>query len=486
LQQDSGQLLALFQRLLAPSWLEQVLAEGEVSFYERLFSPLITLWYLLFQRWQADHTLEHVVDDVHDGGADGLNPSPKPLSQRIRSWATTAYSDARQRLPLGVLTKGLVEQGRQVRQLVKGLEWRGLRVSLLDGSTLRLRPHPAIRKEFKPHRNHLQAPRKKKPRHPPRRPRKPQRWSRRPKTKPAPGHPAYWCLLRVVVRFCARTGAVLGGATGATSVSEQSLAVQLLWQASALELFVGDRNFGIFRIVQVARQVGAHALLRLTEVRARKLVAGPLRAGREYAVAWAPTRHDQQEPDCESRAVAGRLLVARVHRPGFRAEMLYLFTTLTDAQDYPMEALVDLYGVRWSVELNLRYLKSEMDLAQLESKSPAMVQKEWLAGLMAYNLIRAVMVVAALEAGIEPLELSFSGARRQLERFLKRWAAGEPDLPQAWAKLLEGVARRRLPKRSKPRPSEPRAVRHVRMSYKPLWGSRAKARRCCSKYQNKS
>lgn len=205
--------------------------------------------------------------------------------------------------------------------------------------------------------------------------------------------------MRVVVSFCARSAVATGCALGAMTQSEQELACQLIRLAGPQMLLIGDRNFGVFRIVQAARQVQAHVLVRLTEVRAHKLVAGPLRVGCEYRVSWSPSRHDQQEPDCASTPVPGRLIVAQVQRKGFRSERLHLFTTLLEAAAYPAEALLEVYGVRWQVELNLRYLKTQMELEQLACKSAAMAQKEWYAGLLAYNLIRAVMLCAAVQAG---------------------------------------------------------------------------------------
>jgi len=449
---SSVQLLAIYQRLAIPDFVFDSLAQCEHSFYDCAYSPPITLWYLMRQRVDADHTLDAVVTDALAGGADALRECGKPLSQRIVSPATTAYSDARQRLPLLVLEGGLEYQGRQIRQMAEPLTWKQLQVNLIDGSTIRLRPHPEIVQEFPPHGNQYQQRR-------------------------------YWCLMRVAVSFCAHTGAVLGSATGPLSSSEQTLAAQLIRQAPAEQLHIGDRNLGVFRIVQVARHVKGHALVRLTKARARKLAGQHgLRSGLDLPVPWTPSRSDQQEPGCSSDPVAGRLIVQRVHRPGFRSQVLYLFTTLQDQQLYSAQELVELYGVRWLVELNLRYLKSQMDMDQLESKTPQMVRKEWLAGLMAYNLIRAVMLVAASQTGVQPLELSFSGARRKVEKFLEKWATQRRGRHGAWCKLLAGVARCTLPKRKKPRPSEPRAVRHLRLPYKALYGSRAKARRTCHRY----
>ena len=74
--------------------------------------------------------------------------------------------------------------------------------------------------------------------------------------------------------------------------------------------------------------------------------------------------------------IAGRLLVVAVQRKGYRSQTLYLFTSLTDPVDYPVAALVELYGLRWHIELNLRYLKTQMRLVQLDCKSAEMARRK--------------------------------------------------------------------------------------------------------------
>jgi hypothetical protein len=276
--------------------------------------------------------------------------------------------------------------------------------------------------------------------------------------------------MRVVAGFCARTGAALDGACGSLGRSEQALACRLiLRRAVGACLYVGDRNFGIFRIVQTARAVGSHVLLRLTESRARKLLGRSLRLG-SHNFLWSPTRHDQLQPGRPKTPLQGRLMVVRVHRPGYRSQTLHLFTILTDGAQYPVDERVQLYGWRWHIELNLRYLKTQMRLVQLECKSAQMAQKEWLAGLMAYNLIRA-----AMRQGLCPLRLSFSLSRRHLQSWLALWGRGAGQA-SSWSKLLALIGRSLLPRRKKARPAEPRAQRHLRQPYPPLIGSRQKAR----------
>ena len=201
------ELLAFFVRLLPRKQLWKLLVPSEKRFYSRLFTPIVTLWYLIFQRLGFDSTLQAAVTDARTGGADSLN---RDLSKKLRSNATTAFSDARQRLPLSFLAQALTTQATQIVQLTPQSLWRGFQVSLLDGSTVRLRPYGDIPEHFPPHGNQHTS-------------------------------PPYWCLMRVVVGFCAFTGAALRCGFGSLKISEQTLACDLiLEQASGACLYIGD------------------------------------------------------------------------------------------------------------------------------------------------------------------------------------------------------------------------------------------------------
>ena len=344
-------------------------------------------------------------------------------------------------------------QGRKIIGLSPTTLWHGWVIALLDGSTVRMRPHGRMAQQFPPHRNQYRRP--------------------------------YWCLMRVVVCFCALSGAALDCALGSLQVSEQVLACRIILGCMAKSLFIGDRNFGVFRVAQAARQAGQAVLLRMTECRARKLLGRALSGG-DHKVYWKPTRHDQLQPDCSQEPLEGRLLVVRLQPKGFRSQLLCLFTTLPNTTDYPLQELARLYGLRWHIELNLRYLKDQMDLVQLEAKSPDMARKEWLAGLLAYNLIRAAQLCAALQKGLCPLTLSFSSVRRRLEDWLRQFGRTQRQASAQWAKTLHQMGHCSLPCRRKARPNEPRAQRPLRLPYAPLFGSRANARKHLKKYDSKS
>jgi putative transposase len=436
--------------LLPAALLRGWLALARKGFYRRAFTPQITLWYFLFQRLSQNHHLSHVVQDARDGGADRLSPKAKRLSQQLISEATTSFSDARQRLPLEILHKCLRHIAQRVEEAFQTRLWLGHQVALTDGSTLRMRPLGDIAEHFPPHR---------------------------------PGNckkPPYWCVSRVVGMFCLATGVVLDSVMDPLTTSEQALCSQLLLQAQCWVdwVLVTDRNFGVYSVARSARQAGAHLVSRMTQARAAKMarLAGvPLVPGLDVRLTWHPSKHDRCPQDLDRQPVEGRLVVIHVRRAG-RSLTLYLFTTLLDPKKYTPHALAELYGQRWKVELYFRYVKTQMDLGFLQCCSAQMARKEWLAGLAAYNLIRYTMAAAAALANLPVHVLSFSRARELLLAWLQRASFRRPT-QRSWKILLIRIAKAQLPKRKKPRPSEPRAIRPFAKDFPKLEGSRANARR---------
>lgn len=429
------------------------------SYYRRLWIPQVTLWYLVWQWLQSNHTLQRVVADARRGGADRLCQSGKRLSEGLKSKATTGYSDARQRLPLEWVEQCFAHLVAALLALRPG-SGQDLPVQLLDGSTKRLRPHGDIPRHFCPHRT-----RRKK---------------------------SYWCVARVVVSFCAASGMAVAARIACLQVSEQALAVQLILASCQHVLYVGDRNFGVWRVVRAALQGNGHALVRLTRVRARCLLGRKrLPAFVDLAVVWSPSAHDQVDPGLKAQAVSGRLLIVKAHRRGFRPKTLYLFTTLTDAQAYPPRRLLELYGWRWRVELHFRTVKSTMQMDQSEAKSADMVRKEFYAGLMAYNLVRALMTAAAQQEppGAGPLQLSFSQVQGLLasavtELFMT-WMS-RPACQRRLLWLLQEAAGAKLAARRKPRPNQPRAQYYKPQVFPTLKSSRQEARARLKKCTSKS
>lgn len=444
----------LFSPKLATQWLEsqpqKPSPEQPRGFYRRIFSLVVTLWYLVFQRLNADKTQDAVVKDLRQGGADRLSPSRrKPLSKQVRSEATSSYNDARQRMPLGFLQWALRRIADCVRAGCKPIQAGSRSFQIFDGSTLAILANPRLAKAYPPATNQHGS--------------------------------SDWCLMRVVVGFCAWTGVVLSAIEGPMFLSEQTLAWTLLAQGAAGTVWIGDRNFGIWSVVAQALHYRQDVVVRLTKARAARLSKGRTWIpGQDEVVQWRRTKHDRIAPGTEEVLVQGRLIYVRVQREG-RLIDLWLFTTLLDHEAFPIQRVVELYGWRWQAEINFRYVKTALDMEQLLVQSPEMARKEFYAGLIAYDLVRIVMASAQPPNSEGPASrLSFSQVRRVLAGWLadwaKDWRSRRGSLAQKIECLHAQAARQRLPKRSKPRPSEPRCVRRRSAKFPPLKGSREAAR----------
>jgi hypothetical protein len=154
---------------------------------------------------------------------------------------------------------------------------------------------------------------------------------------------------------------------------------------------------------------------------------------------------------------------------------LVLVTTLIDPVAYPAEALADLYLQRWGVELHFRELKTLLRLDILRCRSPQMIRKELLMHLIAYNLVRAVMLQAALRHHVELSRLSFQGTLDAVQAFAAVLQGGGMIVRQQAAlesELLRLIAFDQV----RPRPGrvEPRAKKRRPKNYQLLTKPRHK------------
>jgi hypothetical protein len=95
---------------------------------------------------------------------------------------------------------------------------------------------------------------------------------------------------------------------------------------------------------------------------------------------------------------------------GFKTKRITLATTLLDPRQYPKEDLAQLYRRRWMAELYLRDIKITMGMDILRCKTPDMVHKELIMYMIAYNLIRALLLQSCLIMQVQMDRLSFKGA----------------------------------------------------------------------------
>ncbi len=437
--------MPIYQAWLPMQVIRQLFAETGHQFYQRVLPPLLILWGFIFQRLNPDHTCDAAWSYL---SSDAIRErfGLAPLDPTKHSASNSAYCQARQRLPWTVVTRILSLTACACQEAFgeQGL-WHGYRVNLVDGSMLGLPASPALMEHYGTASNQHGT--------------------------------SHWPLLRLVAGFDLFSGVVNAVAEGSYRTSEQTLAVEVIRGLGAGFLHLGDGNFGVYHLLQVITAVQSAALFRLSRARAQHLAGQTLHSGRDGDVVWTPSRFDTCEGDLPTPPIVGRLIYVRLERNGFRPLDLYLFTTLLDRVQFPLHALVELYGERWNVELDLRHVKTTLQMEELDGQSVDIVRKELVLGLTAYNLLRGLMSVAAMQAHRLPLELSLAqGWRRTLDAMRSLPLAVSPaEVERVAERLLIRLGRCVLPKRKRAR-FEPRAVWGHRNVYPKIRGSRAETR----------
>ena len=431
---DSSALFSLY-RQVAPAELFRLL-QRQIGRKVRvgIYTARLVMWMMMLQRLQPRGTLASSVAQLVEGRYDPLLSPCKRVQERKIGLSTGGYCQARQHLPklLVSCTMDEVLERLRGRLLEEGPEPRQ-RAYLLDGSTLQLEHEPELVQAFPPASNQHGK--------------------------------SHWPVMRIVVLHDLETGLAerpyWGPLNGRKAVSEQALAGRAVAHVPAGCTIVGDRNFGIFATAYSVQQAGHQAVLRLTAVRAKSVMGGPITLQGDYAVRWRASRWDgnkkrkqRPRPWPSDATVEGRLIAWRTGR-GKHKQWLYLFTTTS----LPAEEVVALYGRRWRIETDLRSLKQTVHLYRLSAHSSEMMEKELLVAVMAYNLVRAIMFQAAQRAQIDPRQLSFTYACNiVLDSYPEILAARTAkQQQQKLDRMIDLVARCRLPKRTKPR-SYPREV----------------------------
>lgn len=406
-------------RLAIPElWVVQML-RGQAAFSrEGPLSAWVVIWLMIFQRLDAGGTLSAAVRQLLTGGVRAFVRWPvEPLSAN-----TSAYSQARSKLPVVLIEKVSDMIFESLREQLKSLPGLERPMFLLDGTSIQLQHSRELLERWPAARNQHGS--------------------------------SHWSVIRVVVAHDVISGLAVrpcwGAMDGAAAVSEQGLTKQIIGRLPTGCGILGDRNFGIFSMAWHAGEQNHPCLFRLTEVRAQKLNGHTLPpAGTNREILWVPSREDlRANPEIPADAsVRGSLLAFSTKDSHGQWQQLYFFTTLV----LPPEQALKLYGYRWNIETDLRSLKREVRLHMLEARSADMVEKELLLGVAAYNLTRAAMNEAGAALGLDPRRFSFSQARDTLHAFLPLLAnaENEQDRQQIMSQMLRVFSQSKLPRRTR-------------------------------------
>jgi hypothetical protein len=436
-----------FTNVLTEEAIAQALA-AVTGWLDRIFSPLVTLWVFLAQVLSADHSCRAAVARliVHR-----LTQGQRPCSAQ-----TGAYCQARQRLPESFFADVACSVGRRLDdQVERRWLWKGRRVYLFDGTTVTMPDSGENQKAY------------------------PQVYNQ----KPGLGFPI------------ARIGAVISLACGAVvnlgfcqyagkGQGEVSL-LRRLWDVLRPgDVLLADSLISNFTNIVLLQSRGVELVSRLNKAhRTADFRRGKRLGDDDHITRWnKPTSIrslDWQTYKALPQYIMIRETNVRVRQPGFRTRSIVVVTTLLDPEQTTKEDLATLYRARWHNELDLRSLKSSMQMGELRCKTPELVRKEVWTHILAYNLIRTLMAQAAARHGVAPRTISFTGAMQTLEAFqpLLDFGATQEAASRLrlYHDLLDAIATHRVGDR--PDRYEPRLKKRRRNNYDWLTKPRAEMKR---------
>jgi len=286
---------------------------------------------------------------------------------------------------------------------------------------------------------------------------------------------------RIVCGFSLSTGAVFDAVMSSMKTGEINLFRQLYPNLEAGDVALGDRIFGTYADICLLHAGDVDSAFRMHGARKTDFRKGKRLARWDHIVEWVKPK---QCPDGLKRKLFDqlpeRILLreTRFHIPkkGFRTEDVTLVTTLLDPKLYTRIDLAQLYRLRWQAEIDLKHLKTTMQMEHLPSKTPSMVRKDFYVHLLAYNLIRTVQFSASRQHTVAPLVLSFQATIQHLTSFTCLLAhATDEQRRYEYEQLIFLVSTEKLPFR--PNRVEPRAVKRRPKAYPRLTKPRKQVRR---------
>lgn len=432
-----------FAALVDQETISAALGEASSLWQGWIYTPAVTVWVFLSQCLSADHSCREAVARLAAWRVlHGLSPC---------SSDTGAYCTAREALPEDACRELVRRTARAVEeQAPQEWLWRGRRVRVVDGSTVTM-PDTAENQAEYPQPN---------------------------TQRPGCGLP----IARVLVVFSLAVGTVLEAAIGpykGKQTGENSLFRSLHHTLSEDDVVLADRCYSGWFDVAMLAQRAIDVVVRKHQLRATDFRTGERLGKDDHLVRLAkPQRPEWMSAELYETLPAEltlREVRVRVSQRGFRSKQFVVVTTLVDAEAFPPQELADLYRRRWQAELHLRSLKVVLQMDHLRCKTPHRVRNEFYMHLLAYNLVRRVMAVAAAEAMIPPWQISFKGTLQTLNNFLP-WLASAMPLDAGCKTFIDSVAShivgnrpdRFEPRRIKRRPKSHDLLRMPRHEYKRL------------------
>ncbi|TWU11078.1 IS4 family transposase [Allorhodopirellula heiligendammensis] len=232
--------------------------------------------------------------------------------------------------------------------------------------------------------------------------------------KPGIGFP----IARIVVVLSLATACVIDVAIGkykGKATGETALLRQLLDCFECRDIAVADRFYGNYWMIALLIARGVDVCFRKHQARRTDFRTGKRLGKNDHLVTWTrPKRPAWMSPemyDTMPLEIVLREIRYIIDEPGRKQDPFVIVTTLYNCEQVKQEVTIDdiaeLFGYRWNSELDIRSIKTHLNLHHLRCKSPEMVRREFWTTILAYNAIRTTAACSAALNNVSPRRISF-------------------------------------------------------------------------------
>lgn len=299
--------------------------------------------------------------------------------------------------------------------------------------------------------------------------------------KPGVGLP----IARAVAILSLATACVMDLAMGpykGKETGETALLRAMFGSLSSGDIAVMDRYYCSFMMIALLLNQGTQVCTRKHQKRHSDFRRGRRLGKYDHVIVWTrpqrPTWMDLETYSQIPETLELREIRFSIVERGRRTKTIDVITTLLDAEEYSKEDIATLYGFRWNSELDIRSIKSNLNLGHVRCKSPEMVHREVWTTILGYNLIRTTAAGAALLHNKQPRQISFTSTCQYVLASWMQLSAGLVDsssLKDYLLLMLKQIASCEVGNR--PGRLEPRVLKRRRHGYKLMQKSRNELRR---------
>jgi len=365
-----GQLALLFSEVVEPEKIA-----GKCGSRQRCYSADVTFWAMLGQVFRSG-SLRDAVREVQSHVLCWQN-------DECLSNSTGSYSDARKRLP----EESLDQIHERVCQKMRAQDpfLQGRRIMVVDSTGVQIEDTTENQAEYPQPSNQ----------------------------KTGCGFPVIQ--LTALMHLC--KGSIEHYCESPLNADEGGMFdLDLLEHLHAGDVLLADQGFCSYARLAALKEKGIDSIMRLSASRKWEN-----KSSLDEWVQWKrPAKHhcpahlQEEELQQLPERLQVRYVRKIVQRKGFRDQQICLVTTLMDAD---IDELFEIYFRRWDIELGFDDIKTSMNMDFIPVKSPQMARKMIKVHLIAYNLIRKMMLEGGRQTDTPSNRISFKGSLDAILRF---------------------------------------------------------------------